>query len=71
MFRNKKAGASSSADKNIPVSDRINSFESSDTHAPGALRGRDEKPKRKKPTSKAFQEFESRGIIIGFVSTCI
>ncbi len=56
----------------MSVRDRIAAFEAkkSDVHD---VRMRGDagdagKPRRKKPKSKAFEDFESQGILIGFVS---
>ena len=52
------------------MKDRISAFECTSSAKPVQTQGKDAlKPKKKKPSSKAFQEFERSGIIIGFVST--
>ena len=53
--------------KAISVKDRIKEFEAPPSHE--AVRRDDSKPKRKKPKSKAFEDFETSGILIGFVSS--
>ncbi len=52
----------------LSVKERIKAFETREGDAHTDVKLRDGKPKRKKPTSKAFEEFESQGILIGFVS---
>ncbi len=52
----------------VSVKDRIKAFETKGTHLDVKLRDDDGKPRKKKPKSKAFEEFESQGILIGFVS---
>ena len=51
----------------LSVKDRIKAFEFFQNDQDVKLRD-GSKPKRKKPTSKAFDDFESQGILIGFVS---
>ena len=50
----------------VSVKDRVKAFEGS-AGANGS-QDQDLKPKKKKPQSKAFAEFENTGLIIGFVS---
>ena len=56
-----------SQNKEVSVKDRIKAFESKNDHLDVKLRD-DGKPRKKKPKSKAFEDFESQGILIGFVS---
>jgi len=65
--RSKKA--TSQQDLDVTMKDRISAFESTDSVKSVPTQEKDAiKPKKKKPSSKAFQEFERSGIIIGFVS---
>lgn len=52
-------------DPNVSVKDRIKSFEASRDFV---ARPSEDKPRRKKPQSEAFEQFEANGILIGYVS---
>ena len=51
----------------MSVRDRIKAFESHGSITDAKLRD-GSKPRRKKPKSQAFEDFESQGILIAFVS---
>ena len=59
-----------SQNKEVSVKDRIKAFESKNDSLDVKLRD-DGKPRKKKPKSKAFEDFENQGILIGFVSFLI
>ena len=66
-FRGSKpAGSSETQPKSIAA--KIQAFEKTPDSSDSILRD-GTRPKKKKPTSKAFEDFESKGIIIGFVSS--
>jgi len=67
--RHRGADTKTSEDNVISVKDRVRKFERKTPPDPDMVVNKREgaKPGKKKPRSKAFEEFESSGIIIGMV----